>query len=374
LSLNTGDFKRSAIEAIKEELRGGLWPVWKRYELVSGHEDSPSAQYILAPLVYRPDHLRWSTESVEVVWNELVNTYRPLVDTPDLFLEFARLVDDEDLNAELGTDHNAEVALAWAETYGVLGLTPTQGQELSKPTFDLFHGEGEKLSIPDPRDPERPKVVVADGTAESVLKMADVRTQHTHRRRQDVQGGQDDTVEAFALEAWTANTALSLYEAVTADSVPNIETIRHFWESMASFSGSTPPASSEEAKTWAEEWVKKATLSRIRGYVYPELYEADQGFVQGMRFESLLDAMWLQMMWLLTAGNNVRRCKFRFCRKVIAFEAPDQFEDPGIQKNARRNYKTRVDKEHCDHLCVAKEHYHRNKDKKKREHRNPNPS
>ncbi len=75
--------------------------------------------------------------------------------------------------------------------------------------------------------------------------------------------------------------------------------------------------------------------------------------------------MWLQMMWLLTAGNNVRRCKFRPCGGVIAFEIPDQYEDPGTQKNPRRKYKTRVDKEHCDHRCVANASYHRNKDKKK---------
>jgi hypothetical protein len=119
------------------------------------------------------------------------------------------------------------------------------------------------------------------------------------------------------------------------------------------------------AKTWAEEWIVNAMLSRIRGYVYPQPYRADRGFVQGMRFESLLDAIWLQMLWLLTAGNNVRKCEFRYCDKVITFKNPDQYEDPGLNKNARRKYRTRVDKYYCDHLCVAKESYHRNKDKKK---------
>jgi hypothetical protein len=281
-------------------------------------------------------------------------------------LKFARLADNGGLDAELGTDNNAEVAYAWAETFGVLGLTPTQGQAFLKPAFDLLHGGGEKLSMVDPRDPERPKIIVADGTVESVLNFAHITTQHTHGWRRDVRGGQDDTVEAFALEAWTANTALCLYEAANADAGPDTETIRHFWESMAPSSRSTPPASPAEAKAWAEEWEVNAMLSRIRGYVYPQPYRADQGFVQGMRFEALLDAIWLQMLWLLTAGNNVRRCKFRFCRKIIAFETPDQFEDPGTNKNARRKYKTRVDKEYCDHLCVANESDHRNKDKKKR--------
>jgi hypothetical protein len=289
-----------------------------------------------------------------------------LVDTPELFLEFARLADDNGLDVELGADKNADVALAWAETYGVLGLTPTQGQELSRPGFDLFHGGGERLSILDPGDPERPRVVVADGTVESVLKIADITTQHTHGQRRDVQGGQGDTVEAFALEAWTAHTALRLYEAANADAGPKADAIRHLWESMAPSSGTTPPASSEEAKKWGLEWVEKATLSRIRGFVYPQTYRTDQGFVQGMRFESLLDAMWLQMYWLLTAGNNVRKCEFRYCDRVITFKNPDQYEDPGASKNARRKYRTRADKYYCDHLCVAKESYHRNKNEKKR--------
>jgi hypothetical protein len=243
-------------------------------------------------------------------------------------------------------------------------LTPTQNRELPKPAFDIFHGGGEGLSILDPRDPERPQVVVADGTIESVLKVADITTQHTHGQRRDVQGGQNDTVEAFVLEAWTANTALRLYEAASADAGPKTDTIRHLWRSMASFSGSMTPASPEDAKTWALEWVEKATLSRIRGYVYPQTYRADRGFVQGMRFEALLDAIWLQMLWLLTAGNNVRKCMFSECSKVITFGAADQYEKPGSNKNGRKKYKTRVDKEYCSSLCKANAWNHRNKNKK----------
>src|SRR5215204_4873445 len=43
-----------------------------------------------------------------------------------------------------------------------------------------------------------------------------------------------------------------------------------------------------------------------------------------MRFESLLDAMWLQMMWLLTAGNNVKKCRYFDCDKVINLSCPLQ--------------------------------------------------
>jgi hypothetical protein len=345
--------------------------VWKKYELVPSHEDFPGARYILAPSVYRPDHLRGSTGPVKLLWNELLSTYSPLVDAPELFLEFARLPDERGLDAELGTDKNAEATLDWAETYGVLGLTPAAALKV-EPIFDLF--QGESLSIIDPRDPERPRIVPADGTTESVIEIAHISTQHSHARRREVQGGPGDTVAAFALEAWIANTALRLYEAATADSQRSIETIRCFRELVELSPERTPSSSSEELKDWALKWVRNASLSRIRGDVYLWPYETDaQGFEPGTRFESLLGAMWLQMMWLLTAGNNVRKCSF--CSKVITFETPKQQEDPGLgkpagQKVKDRKYKTRVDKEFCNHNCVVKHHYH----KKKRERRNSGPS
>jgi hypothetical protein len=90
----------------------------------------------------------------------------------------------------------------------------------------------------------------------------------------------------------------------------------------------------------------------------------------GTRFESLLAAMWLQMMWLLTAGNNVRRCSF--CGKIITFETPKRPEDPGTGKPASRKYKTRVDRMYCSHNCAAKASYHRKK--RARERRTPDPS
>ena len=304
---------------------------------------------------------------MELLWNELLSAYSPLVDAPELFLEFARLPDERGLDAELGTDKNAEAALDWAKTYGVLGLTPAAGLKV-EPIFDRFHGKS--LSIIDPRDPERPRVVRADGTTESVIEIAHISTQHSHAWRREVQGGPGDTVAAFALEAWIANTALRLYEAATADTQRGRDTIRRFREVVEPSSGRTP-SSSKDPKDWALKWVRNAALSRVRGDIYPCTYETDaRGFEPGTRFESLLGAMWLQMMWLLTSGNNVRRCSF--CGKVITFETPKQPENSGTGKPASRKYKTRVDKEYCKHQCVANASYHRRK--RARERRTPDPS
>jgi hypothetical protein len=135
--------------------------------------------------------------------------------------------------------------------------------------------------------------------------------------------------------------------------------------------GSTPPSSPKDPKDWALTWVRNAALSRVRGDVYPWTYETDaRGFEPGTRFESLLGAMWLQMTWLVTAGNNVRRCSF--CGKVITFETPKHPEDPGTGKPASRKYKTGVDRMYCSHNCAAKASYHRKK--RARERRTPDPS
>ena len=69
-------------------------------------------------------------------------------------------------------------------------------------------------------------------------------------------------------------------------------------------------------------------------------------------------------MWLVsTSEEDIHRCPW--CRKIVTFEpSPEQPEvDPGLGKNARKTYKTRVDKTFCDDRCKAKWNYHFGKGK-----------
>lgn len=95
---------------------------------------------------------------------------------------------------------------------------------------------------------------------------------------------------------------------------------------------------------------------------YPTMhyFPSEKRFGQGWGFHTLRAAMYLQMMWLMTAsGEEVRWCKMPGCKKVITFEQPVQLVDSGLSKNDRsKGYRTRRDKEFCSDNCRAKFHYY----------------
>jgi hypothetical protein len=241
----------------------------------------------------------WRSSEFSQAWRLLAwskrNTIRySLSSSPPyqhLFLSFARLADDGGLDDELNTDRNAQVALDWAHSFGVLGLT-----------FDKRTGQG------DPR------------------------------------GGSADTVSAFAFEAWTANKTLRLYEAATRGSGVDVETIAAIApRKYRGIVAATPAAAREGALDQAANSVQ----FRVARHCYPQLYgRLSRTWVEGYGFANLLGAMWLQMFWLLVT-DDVRRC--RACNRMIAYEQP---EKPLAQnRGERKRYKTRIDKRFCDGTC-----------------------
>jgi hypothetical protein len=233
--------------------------------------------------------------------------YWPLVDKPDLFLEFARLADEGKLDnaptvRELDTDRNTDTALEWAWEHGVLGLTRTPPGEF------------------------------------------DFRGAYTY-------GGEEDTVAAFAYEAWVANGCLRLYEAATAEEL-DVEVISSYM---------TPRGKARVGPTLARirasalDAVATETQGRIAGNVYPALCGKAGRLAPGWSFTSLLGAMWLQMFWLLTATKAPQRC--RTCDQIISYEQPEQ-PTQGTKRNDRSaGYRTRRDKNYCDKTCRDRHHY-----------------
>jgi hypothetical protein len=88
-----------------------------------------------------------------------------------------------------------------------------------------------------------------------------------------------------------------------------------------------------ELEEISQRKIKEAALRLVHDRVgnqvstecYPVLYrqflrESGEtvGFFQGWGFHSLLGAMYLQMMWLMTEGSNARRCKGPRCFRVIS--------------------------------------------------------
>ena len=327
------DFRSGLDEAVKEELRQGYWPVYEHYCAVerggvsscTGLTDAGEIQE-LGKQLYKPSKMKHGTYaeapvSVRGRSSELdrmgvndddsgmmytfyrtnrAHLYSPLL-VPGLFLEFAELAD--------GDVVTLDVMLEWVSRYGTLG----------------FEGRERR----------------AGGYAEA-------------------RGGPKDNLRSFASEASKANKVLRLYEAATAPGGPDELTILdHVNTQMLNERGidislTTPLQRRDAALAWVAHTVRDVVASEC----HPELYQGEHRYYQGWGFRSLLGAMYMQMMWLMTATGEVRKCKGPGCNKVIAFEHPEPSLEGLWQKGYRKPYKTRVDKEFCSSNCKAKWHYH----------------
>jgi hypothetical protein len=228
-----------------------------------------------------------------------------------LFVDFARLVEDEGLDVppksqEFDTDRNASIALEWAQEWGVLGLTRKE-----------------------------------DGWYET-------------------RGGKADTVAAFAFQAWVANSILRLYEeAVRPDGklettvIADLLMAGGFSPRMAHFGTRTQ----EVAKDYAIHACEEVTLARVRDYCFPTLFRdpGQYNFAQGFGSANLLGAIWMGMFWILW-DDQTRTCRNPECNHIIAHSPTP--ERHGSKKNDRREgYATRKDKVYCSPRCEKRHYY-----------------
>jgi hypothetical protein len=232
--------------------------------------------------------------------------YMPLVDAPDLFLEFAALADRE---------ITQDVWLEWIHHNGVLGL-------------------------------DRP-----------VARHAKARTR----------GGNGETLSRFVEEARTANKALRLYEAATRPYGPDQIAIERY---MPTYSREHVGDTAESVKAWALDEVAAIVQRNLATECFPQLYRLPDGdsFAYAPDFKSLLGAMYLHMMFLMTATGDVRRCKAPGCSRIITFEQPEESPEQRIERlseGRRRPYKTRSDKLYCGKACYQRWRYWNNKLRKR---------
>jgi hypothetical protein len=176
---------------------------------------------------------------------------------------------------------------------------------------------------------------------------------------EDVGGGPNENLQNFASEARKANYLLRTYEAVTAPDGPHA--IDH--AKVAYLAGVRPSVRTTAlpADASMEEKVVAMVADIVRDVVTrecsPELYRTEHEYVRGWGFESLLGAMYLQMMQLMTS-KEVRRCKGPDCWRIIDFKPGERYAGPGMGKNLRGKYKTRKDKQFCSTNCRVKWRYH----------------
>lgn len=112
--------------------------------------------------------------------------------------------------------------------------------------------------------------------------------------------------------------------------------------------------SAEEMKGLALYEAKTMVQRRLIGECFPRLYlQPDLTIVQSPSgFGSLVGAMYLQMMWLMTVTGKIKRCAGPGCDKVIYFDSSDLSNLPQMEGRAvRGTYKS---KKYCSANCRVK--------------------
>jgi len=170
-----------------------------------------------------------------------------------------------------------------------------------------------------------------------------------------LEGEPKESYQNFVEEARKANGLLRLYEAVTdPEQEPDVELVRKHADREGLGSWVRTPRT---ARMWALGWVSHVVQERVAEDCYPSLYQDGDTIRYGWGFHTLLGAMHLQMMWLLTSTGEVR-CKAPGCTRIITYEQPEQpLEDLGGE-DYRKPYKVRSDKVFCSERCKHRHYYH----------------
>jgi hypothetical protein len=159
---------------------------------------------------------------------------------------------------------------------------------------------------------------------------------------------------------------LRLYEAATDPDGADVEKIRRYGEPMLS------PVLVQRYGGWVNnpvglrnvslDWVAGTVRWMVAEECYPELYQEGDTFRQGFGFKTLLGAMYLQMMWLMTAKGKGRYCQAPGCSNIFAIDPPEEsFEERRKRREQGRRKKrsTYSNKIYCSQKCVQRAYDHR---------------
>ena len=293
-------------------LMGGSGPkleICKKYKLEQGWIRGLSSE--IEPIYYlQPEYELEDRDG----WRE----YNPFQDHPDLFLEFARLREKERSNQA----QSNQIALDWANEYGLLGCRLGFYQDRQIISFQA--------------------------------------------------AAPYEFVDEFFEEVDRAAAVLALYEAVLnrdeaavwplVQQFPDVVSdhwVRYLSTDAGSYYGGT--------LGFALTFVALEVMRMVRTFTYPKLTllpgpALPSRLSSGHGFLNLLGVMYLQMYWLLAAGEkHVTRCKY--CGKLVRLTA----RKPG-NEGENRDRKPRQDKRYCNDACRQRHHYQtRTKPRRERE-------
>lgn len=232
--------------------------------------------------------------------------YEPIEEHRNLFIEFARLADKERPNQE----RSNEIALDWTRRYGHLGTS--RGYYRDRHTFK--------------RHPASPH----------------------------------EYVDHFFEEVERAAAVLAFYEAsLNRDEGAILPLLRRFptWpiNLFVGYSDSDLTDLYGGNLGFALYLVTREVVRMVDAFAYPKLTlepgtSRPSALTSGYGFHNLLGAMYLQMFWLVAAGEkHVARC--RHCGRLINLTARAQ--NPG---GGRKGRKPRRDKRFCNDACRQRHH------------------
>jgi hypothetical protein len=278
--LDSADLKRAAKLADQSE-RGSRWFVCDEYE-VRGDE-------IVAKHPFGSDKSR--------TWINHWRAYKPLEEEPDLFLRFARLPEESDLDTAL-----KEVALEWSRKFGLLGGTSTATSgEPDRMKLSVFKAEAEVASMV--RSYYETSLNRDENADEPVATPLDYRILRATDRPEEV-FNTEKVLVAGVREAVMPRSRMYLFTTA-------------FWVSQ-----------------------------EVQKHCRPELVLTgpDHSKVKSVwRFDNLLGAMYLQMFWLMDSTGDLARCEN--CRRIMSLAKPH----PDGRKRRR-------DKRFCSDSCRQTAH------------------
>ena len=301
----------AARKAAKEEQLESRWPVYRDFEKV----EEEGRLYINAPL--RPPERPEGQPDLN-----LHRTYSPLRDVPDLILRFVSLMPRKPIPKE----GMLERMLEWAKTYGVLGSHAR--------TIGLIT--------------DNPRTLDYSAQPDRIQSLSDFRC-----------ALQEAALCVGLYQAATANAGLG-----DADELAYVLNVQDRTYLLNGQKRRDKPLAQQ--RDWALARAQIIVHAHITNECYPMLSRRLQrtanniyetaGFFQSWGFRSLLGAMYLQMMWLMTAASNVKRCEGPGCINIITFDPPES--PTSMEKGARGKYRTRIDKKFCSRNCKEKWRYH----------------
>lgn len=259
-------FEAAASKRVGSPTFDQTWPVFEEYALTET-EDDIVLDAVLKPL--RPTRRYADGTEVFTVPNIFEDREQravrhrvvPATQHKHLFLEFARCLP----RRTVAKDEALEIMRSWVSEYGVLG------------TANVGGGQNPRMR---------------------------------------------ESLQNFVKEAFRAAEVLSLYEAAIA-SEPNAQElgeVLRFWGHGIDANNHTANEQREYALKIAADCVGQI----VKDECYPQLCQEvnrarnkTRGFTYDLAFRSLLGAMYLQMMLLLTDANNVRQCRRPGCQSII---------------------------------------------------------